>query len=412
MKQYAYDLKNLEDELSKSYAGFVESNDDGTRTSLFDSIQDLAIAILKVGKYRNTDLDKDQMSYDYACSLFERIVSGDWIPEIRSDRFPWQKYVSKNILDTIHPKKSKTDSVNELVSDLEYILNTTSASIFDSIPETPDQNLKRQDLAYALYDAIKIHYSDKEIRRLFGISIDLVLDKNKWTMLKNYPQDIKDFVIVLVCMAKRLILDNNINRGRDIHRGDLSKIMSSVTRSSIFLSAIVNPNRRKFVQKELLLALDLASIYRLAYALGGKLIRIPSIDMLDTLVGTSVILAKRILEGKKLDRNTRQKVSRDYGIIFRQEPNLTIQEFCSKAIEVYETFQTAEDIKPIMDSILKSAKSLEIAASKICENPEMEGYREILSDYSTVIESLLRVGASIEIIHQKIQKKAFNEQQD
>ena len=149
-KKYTYDLIKLEDNLTEAYLAQQEEDNEQTRTDLFINIKAIAFAILNVGNYSKYGIDFENTSYEYGLYLFERIITDRFIPEY-DDRFPWQKYISKNINHIIFTKRDDL-SWQDLITDLEFLLaddERMQELVKDTV--TPEQLFDRHVMAEKLY---------------------------------------------------------------------------------------------------------------------------------------------------------------------------------------------------------------------------------------------------------------------
>jgi hypothetical protein len=394
-KKKRFNLRDLEDKCLIAYANFETDSNEFTRTQVFLTIKELAFAVLSVGPYSKNGLDFDKVSYEYSIYLFERIVLGTFKMKGHTGRFPLQQYVRKNIKHVIYTMRD-IDVWKDVVSDLEFLMNDDSLTELDSIIDpspAPCHFIDRHVSSAKLLDLIRMYYTYEEIRRLLAISIEHIYG-NWYQYINSYaPSDVKDFVVVLVASAKRVVRVDNVFYGLDMKKSTVKKALSSAVRSTVFMSTVVNS---EFFPKELLLSLDLDSLYRLVSVMGGKNLRIPTQKELNTLIGGVVAASKVILEGKdsKDVKKTIKDTRNDYDLVFSSR--VDIQFFVSKAIENFNLFKNESSSEPLINLLVSSINSLDklfkTTDFKSKDGSEiMEQYIELSNAFSNITNSLLSI---------------------
>lgn len=357
MKQpckHLFNFEEMENSLSECYSKYLKIDDNKTRTQLFLEIKKMAFAILNVGKFwKDLNIDFEIVSYEYSTYLLERIILGTLVPK-GITRFPWQQYIRKNIKHIAITKRKEENFWHEMVDDMQFLLDEYSDVDSNLRDETSmDDVIDKTLLTEKLYRAIRIFYSEEDIRRFYPICIGNI-DRNFGSYkIKFLPEDVKQFISVVVCCAKRLAAEQNINRSSDISMKEFKKILSSSVRSSVFLSAVVNSD---FFNRKLLLSLDIESLYRLVSILGGEEIRIPTLNELDTLLGAVVSVSKIITEGKDPQKVISES-KKDCNLIFSRKVNM--QYFISKIIESYDIFKENSATNPVINILFSSIVSME-----------------------------------------------------
>ena len=167
------------------------------------------------------------------------------------------------------------------------------------------------------------------------------------------PQDLQSFCVTLVALSKRLVADQ-YPKSRDISSNapSVQKLLKSSLRSSIFLSAVANS---EMFPKELLLSLDIDSLYRLVQVCGGQSIRVPFAEELDSLLCAVVSTSKIITEGKDIDKAI-SDAKEACGLTMTKQIN--IRYFVSKLTKTFDIFKEDEQKKPLIEVLLGSLKTL------------------------------------------------------
>lgn len=385
-KIYSYNLRALEDKVLLAYSNWEKDDTQATRTEIYNTVKEIAYAILDVGNFAKYGIDFEKGSYEYSIYLFERIIRGrfKFIPH-DGKRFPVQNYISKNIRYIVLNKRE--DVVwQDAVQDLEHLIDkSTPQDLLNSI-ECPRNNqsvvLDRTIYAKRLYNTLRIYYSHEEISSNLPISLDLLYDNTKSIMSIKADTNLKDFCLILVASAKRLVKDENLNYSyNDITKNNLKQVMSSATRSTLFLSTVVNS---QFFPKELLLALDIDSLYRLVALCGGHMIKIPSQRELDTLIGSTVAASRIIMDGKQ-PNIALNDVKNDMGLTF---VNINIQKFISKQIECYNVYNDTGTSNPLINLLVMSVKSLDLLFNELQKKAVDLSHESLLNKYIELSSSL------------------------
>jgi len=401
---YQFNLLNLENAALKALEDWrAKDTDSGTRTKLFTSIKDLAYAILCVGDYQaKYKLNPDETAYEYALYLFERLLMGTFDPKPQEGytRFPFQRYITVNLKHIIITK-NKDKNWHELLVDLEYLVNLENNGMMDFDPqhEGVDFKMDKQGLSKKLYSALKVYYTEDEIRRLLPISMSLLDLDSKVYLSENQPRDVRDFIKILICVAKRILTSYNINElPHDYSLKEFKKVVSSSIRSTVFLSAVVN---QEFFPKELLLTLDIDSLYRLIAVSGGETVRIPTRKELDALIGTVVTVSKVIMEGKSVETSLIE-TKEDLELMFPTRIRGTnINSYISKILEVHNIFgEESSSSEPIINNLMTAIKSIDKMLEHLVKDidkkdPEkvLEYYKQISTTFKILSDGLAKISA-------------------
>lgn len=360
-KKYKFDLTLLENDMDTAYKEFRKDETEATRTVLFECIRELSFAILVVGNLPKTKLDNDQTAYEYSLYLFERLVTGALVPEFK-DRMPWQKYIDLNLKHIVHKTLEEDTSWIELVEDMEFLIERFGYSELVNPHEESMKAMEKDKLSRKLFNALTIFYTFEDMKRLMPISIELIHANPKYMVNDKMPPDVKDFATVLISISKKIISFENIHSKKQVSKSELGRMFTSATRSTVFLSAVVDSD---FFPKELILALDIDSLYRLVQVSGGQKIRIPTQRELDTLVGAVVTASKVILDGTD-KKDSLNEAKRDMDLVFSHQVN--IQNFVTKVIDTITQFGPDPDTPPIIRMLSVSMDSMKKLFANLLEN--------------------------------------------
>jgi hypothetical protein len=394
---YQFNLTNLETEAFHALEAWNKLDNPESRTLLFTTIRDLTYAILCVGEYSSKySINPDEIAYEYALYLFERLVLGTFKPTY-NDRFPFQKYISINLKHVIITK-NKDKNWHELIVDLEYLLNLENNGMMDfgGSEENNDSRIDKQALAKKLHKSLRIYYTRDEINRLLPMTIGLLDLESKQFYSENFPTDLKDFMVVLVCISKRIITTHNVNMlPHDMMVKEFKKVVSSSVRSTVFLSAVVNS---EFFPKELLLSLDIDSLYRLVAVSGGQNFRVPTKKELDALIGSVVTVSKVIMEGKTIDQSLGE-TKKDLELMFPTRIRGTnIEAYISKILEVHSIFGEDPNSDPMVINLITAIKSIDKMMEHIVKNAKNESpetilqyYKEISTTFKILTDGLVKI---------------------
>lgn len=384
-KEHKFDLIKLESELDAAYKEFKKEECEQTRTKLFTTIRDLAYAILTVSTFtKKNSLNLEDTAYEYALYLFERLVTGSFSPENSPkyiDKMPWQAYIDINLNHIIFSRKNDNEAWIDLVEDLEFLVDATRIDE-TNMSDIYQQKVNRDSVSKDLETALQIFYSDAEIARLLPLSVDLIFSNPKYFINDNMPKDIKDFSLVLISVAKRIAAKNNLDGSTRVKKTELVRMLSSSVRSTVFLSSVVNSS---FFPKELLLSVDIDSLYRLCQISGGKRIRIPTQRELNTLVGAVVTVSKMITDGKNFKESVNES-KKEFDLVFSHQINT--ETFVAKIIKSMNTFGADDKTDPLISIIVMSIKSLEKLFDKVLEKAETSNPETLLRTYEVLSQSL------------------------
>jgi hypothetical protein len=403
---YRFNLIALEEAALKAYKDWTVEDNQITRTGIFNTVKELSFAILMVHKgYAKYGIDYEKCSYEYALYLFDRIVFGKeqgegkepirfkLIPkDLNSLGFPLQKYISLNIKHVIFSMKEEISWPDVLKEVGEVYESVIDAETIHTNNTQVEEKYSRNFISQKILEVLRIYYSYEEIRRLIHLSLDIVFNNDRYSIINTSPVDLKDFTITMIAVAKRIVKEDVINNTLDIKKDDLKKILNAAVRSTVFLSTVVNST---LIPKELLLALDIDSLYRLVSLMGGKTLKIPNSRELDTMLGSVVAISQSIMEGKD-PKKSLQEAKQDMNLVFTQK--IDINSFISKAIDSYNVFKDDKTTDPIITILSMSIKSLDILFKTLEEKagelpPEsiLSKYVELCTSFSKFTETLINI---------------------
>ena len=394
-KSYKFNLIQLEEDALQAYDAWVNDDTSDNRTSLFETFRNLAFAVVSVGKYGN--IDKEEVAYEFAFYMFDRIVLGNFrfISKNSNGRFPLQHYFRRSVKHVINTHRS-SDSWLEFVSDLEFLVETSpicDPSVLAEDSEDYFNEIATHQFSQDLFRCLRIYYSYDDIVRLLNISFDMIYANPRYFVGDGMPKDVRDFTIILISVSKRLALQQNINRRVSNFAGDLNNATLAAIRSTIFLSTVVNA---KFFPKEFLLALDIDSLYRLVSLCGGQTIRIPTMRELDTLLGSVIAVARVITEGRTSQEFIKETKD-DLDLVFSNHVNMKY--FMSKIIETYELFGDEEESEPLLNILMMSVKSieglLEDLSVDVEDNDLLDSYRELSSSVKNLASKVNKMNSKL-----------------
>jgi hypothetical protein len=389
-----YDFIEMERTVSQAYSRFKSGGGSASRHDLFVSIKDLAYAILMVGDWNKYGVDYEKVSYEYGLYMFERIVTSTFSP---SDSFPWTEYIRKSIIygvkavkndelwfDFVEKFKTEdfSDALKEIVADEE-------------IPDS-DYVIDQGRLGERIHSGLRMFYTQKEINRLYPLVSDLLFSNKDTPVSNDLPLDIQDFMKVLICVGKRLDDTEDIKFSlTDLSVETLKKAINVSVRSTLFLAASV---KLDYFPRDLLLALDIHSLYRLLSIRGGTSIKLPPLKHLERLIGAVVITSYMLLEGKSYDeavKSAKEELDFDLG-------TGSVRKMVSRIIEAYNLFENKKESDSLLDIMISALNVMKNLANKIPElvdqgaSPDnvLRLYKEMSSSLNNLTNSLIKIGSS------------------
>tara|TARA_Y100000310_G_C20695263_1_gene825219 strand:+ start:1388 stop:2587 length:1200 start_codon:yes stop_codon:yes gene_type:complete len=385
-----YNFAKLEDIVHKDYLLLLKAPSESTRGNFFCSLQDLVRGVISVRSKKPdspyTDIEK--LTYEHSLYLFERIVIGRFRP-VYKDKFPWQHYVRKAVRINLHTMYKDEDWV-AVLSKTQFAFDT-GVLVEGDVVKSKNLNIIDTENQQLLHDGLRCFYSLAEIKRLLPLSLDLIT-----TNFPNFfglilPNDLRDFCIIVVCLTKRIARETHVFNNKSITEVTLDEALKNSIRSTLFLAAISDS---KLFPKELLLALDIDSLVRLAKVAGGRTLKIPTLRRVDTLIGSVEAASQVLLKQTEIGAAV-ESAKKNYNLIYSNKVN--IKEFVLKTIDIFKVIGTQSESTPIMGMVLASINSLQTIATefnvKLKEgkiSPDTcQYYLYAISCFDTVANSLL-----------------------
>jgi hypothetical protein len=398
-------LKELEDDVISAFDDFKSDNNKKTSTVLFINLKKLTSAAIIANRWHTIkkDLNVEHISYECSVFLFEKILNGTFKPEAttckklkegQSNRFPWYKYISLALKKFVYSDTESMFSTSLFIDidayshlmydDAEYNAYFKLEEMFDDEKQDKiniEKRLNTKMISKKISESLKMFYSKEEIKRLYPIAVDYIVE-NK---IKFAEDDIREFCYVLICLAKRIVNNNNmvsINNDAIVKNLKLDNIINSAIKSSVFIAAILNNS--KLFPKELLLALDIESLYRLSTIKGGETIRIPTLLELETLIGATVIASERLISGTS-EQRSRWKIKKDYEISFKN--NLNLDNVVNNILYSVVNFQDTSST-PMVNTLLSSIQAIEKQSQYINSNVDKLKGEELVNCFIELNDSL------------------------
>lgn len=373
-------LIGLEKNLNDCYFNYIKKDSPSSRDSLFMAIRNIAYNIATYDKNtKRYNLEIDEVSNEYALRLFERIVVNGFRFKTDTGRIPFSAYIRINIKDVII-SDGKNNSYLQLHGDMETLYD----QIVSGSVESSSDFFSKSHLSNKIYNGLMIFYKEKDIKRHLNLALDIIYrNKHQPIPYEKLPSDIRDFCVVLLSLSKRITDEFNIN---NIERTDIKKALESSIRSSVFLASVTESDA---FPRELLLSLDLESLYRICTVSGGRKIKIPTIRQLDTIVGTVSSVSEYIIDGKDY-QGTLAKSKKDLDLVF--SANMNMHQFISKAIDVLDLKENNQSTEPLINVLSLSRKSIELYVTELSNEKKAYRYRgellKTIKDYKKFLSNL------------------------
>lgn len=386
---YGLNLTELEKNLNDSYSSFIKKDSSTSRDSLFMGIRNLAQGIAQVDRAdKRYNLELDEIGNEYALRLFERIVIGGFRFQTDTGRVPFTSYVRLNIKDVLI-SDGKSDSYLQLHGDMETLYD----QVVKGEVESGSDRFSKSYVSDKIYKGLQVFYKKAEIKKHLNLALDVIY-RNKHQPIPHdaLPVSLRDFTIVLLSIAKRISYESEINY---MDRTDVKKALETSVRSSVFIAAVTNADA---FPKELLLSLDLESLYRLCTVSGGRKIKVPTLRQLDTIVGAINSVSDYIIDGKPYQESL-AKSKKSFDLVFSSKTNM--HHFISKAIDVLDLKETEYSHEPLIKVLATSKKAIEGYVSELSKDKKSGRYREVL--LSTIREQRL----SLEKLESILEEPAF-----
>lgn len=345
----------LEDNISSAYSRFCECKNESSKTDLFISIKELANIILLTDKtWKKYNLNYGEVSYEYALYLYERINAGNFEPKDICNG-----YIRKSLKKVILPKLSKGDSVWDSMVPLDDNLNLNDGG---EDVERVNVRMDSKKQGFKIYEGLKLFYPENEINRLYSLASEAIYVDPDKPVAKNIPDDVRDFISVLIAVGKRILGSPKINELKEgLSVKSLRRvIMSSMNAALLTLAAL----RFKILPRSVLLHMDVGSLYRIMYDKPGTTVTIkfPSFKKVEMGIAAASIASKMILGGKDFDVAFKE-AEKEYDLAFgkKRRAKASLKKFVDKMIAVENIF--GEDLESaalidVLISIVKILKNL------------------------------------------------------
>jgi len=414
-----FNLQLLESSALSAYQEMVENPNEDTKSRLFSGIRDLAYAILSVGyKYRKLEMNKTMLAHEYGVHMYIKIVSGKLDLSGHVDKFPLQKYIDLN-LQRVIDDVSKNESVDPRNIDIRYLTesfdsdgdsgddsdeviikgNQSVGNVFidynvqlanGDLKDRVELSLHKSAISGHIFRGLRIFYDLPTIKRLLPIVLNGIDDGGNLTI--SLDDEAKKFWMTLISVSKRISTDHNIKVSNySKHQDDFSGMFKSAIRSTMFLSMIANSDK---FRTELLLSLDLDSLYRLATISGGKRIRVPTVAELDRLIAVATTLSNMVTENKPYKTSYLQ-MKKELDIVLNPD---FVDPFLFKLKESFDVFGETKKSEPLLnvlstviDSMESLSKRIEHSLGSIESTELIEKYLELSNSFSSSFESLIKL---------------------
>jgi len=341
----------LEDNISSAYSRFCECKDESSKTDLFLSIKELANIILLTDKtWKKYNLNYGEVSYEYALYLYERIDSGNFKP-----KGIWNAYIRKSLKVAL-PELLKGDPIWDSVVSLDDDIR-----LDDGGEEVEKINVRMDSKKQGstIYEGLKLFYPESEINRLYSLASEAIYVDPDRPVAKNIPDDVRDFISVLLAVGKRILDISKINELKEGLSVKSLKgvIMSAMNAALLTLAAL----RFKILPRSVLLHMDVASLYRIMYDKPGATVTIkfPSFKKMEMGIAAASIASRMILEGKNFDTAFKE-VEKEYDLAFgkKRRAKASLKKFVDKMIAVENIFGEDLESETLIDVLLSIVKIL------------------------------------------------------
>lgn len=347
------------------YNNYLKDNSQTNKKILFLALKSLALSVLNT-KYKKLKIDRDSYSYEYAVSLFIRILSGEFKPHAT---FPWREYVSLNIKSILFPYVRRVPEAEAIKQFYNYI------------EEDSPQELKylHYELAEQIYLLLLLYYSKEEINRLYPMAREFIPDmiRGRWNIKNRISKPIRKFISILSGCARWACQTKNVH-----HSLSFTKSLNTSVNSSILMS-VIGMELLKKCPPEFVLSLDLESLKRVSIALGGKTIRIPTIDELNDLSILSSSISKVLLEGKDRGiavQESLAKMSSDFKKKYSFQSYLNLVEKCLP-IKNNSNMDVIVGLPSLGNQLLLNLDRLKNLTNKFKEHLNKRTLKELINNF-------------------------------
>lgn len=412
--KYQFHLEGLEDDCRTAYNEWVQKKENpSTRYNLFISMESLCYAVAQLTDIPTDHVNRDDVAYEMAVWMLERIIRGDFIPvgTDENKRFPWQVYVRRCIPGFIpYPGKDGGGKVQDfihvywenLVENGDDDTEENLLQVPDSEDNQPDIIISKRYVRKKIIQALRLFYSEKELKRLYYMYCALCMHKDGRypSRDESIPSDLREFAITVLVVAKRIAQQTNTNYSPPVKPEQLAEAIQSAIRSTMFLSAITE--RSSLFPQELVMSLDIDSLFRLCECAGGKTIRIPTPRELNSVVQAASTAAEMLTTG--YDREETSVFNQVPGVL-PGSATISLTPLISKIIEHHNIFggQHTQQSNTMHTILLQSIQGLDklidrIISTGVPDNQVLYAYSEM----SYTIMSILKIlGQHVRVTHDK-----------
>jgi hypothetical protein len=409
-KKHKFNLKALEDKIRDAYASYDLDKSSKNLAQFYLSVKELASAVLQVGTWKGL-LDYEISSHDYATWLTERLMIGKFNPQpkIEGTKFPYQQYIRFSIRNTVYTDKIKNNHISTYIEDIienfsidgeeEYLLdadyNPFLGENVDNIVE--DQHLMRVEIEASnkkrsneLLSNLLAFYSIDDVKRLYPLASTYFEDFLKGET-SNIPEDIMQFNLILICLAKRSAEDfSEVNNLFYSNSADLRSSTEKAINSSLLLSAISGAD---IIPRSLSMALDFNSLYRLSIVSGGSTVKIPTIQELEEVV-VAISSAKKMLSDG-LDLKTAKKHASKELMMTTKDHR--VKNIVNKIL-LTSSLKSDPDTDPVIHTLAKSINSLTTHLNNINTQSDKISSSSLIEMYKRINESLITTTTALKNI--------------
>jgi hypothetical protein len=350
-ENHQFNLIRLEKNLNDSYQDFVKSENDKTRSKLFEDIYHMAIAIVTINKYNHIEIK--EVANEYSLRLYERIVIGSFRFRSENNHIPFTQYIKLNIRDVVFPNK------NNHIDILEDLKKSSTGE---------DIKTSRKLVVDEIVNILKGLYG-KEFDRLLPIALESVCRTLHQPINPKLPRDIYNFTITMIGVAKRLT-------------DDYTEVQNTINlKSSLLLLTLLETD---LVPKELILSLDLKSLYRLSTIAGGTKIKIPTLRQLESLINASNATIKVINGEGVIDASEASK--KELGLVLSNRTDVV--DIIKKVNKIYESIKPDGNTEPLIEALLLSQNAL-MSHYKSLDDQSKETLKPLIEGQIKKLRSLL-----------------------
>jgi hypothetical protein len=306
-KSYRFNFFALEDEVNKYYQEVrsCESDIKSVEYSsavghLYKALSDLTYGIFCVNPpfvYKKRGLDPYNHACNHALDIVDRVRSKtiDWDP---SKRQAWTSYLklSTRYFYTVMPTlpEHTTKSLDQVFEEIEAKLNDTSnVKKLDDSPShvtyQDNSQIVKNGFSDQLYVLLRAYCPEDRIFQLMPLAISSI----KYNFEVN--KEVTRFKCLLLNLIKRLSAFHHATE--HVEPSILPESLDQSVVTLLLLNFASYQNQNSSVPFDLVSSLDFHSLMRLAATSGGKVLRIPTVRELETVIASSVAMSSMLLDG-------------------------------------------------------------------------------------------------------------------